>query len=260
MCTFSACRWVAISTRPDNGTTVRVVSLWHPVQYWACSCASGSSGGEETPRFARDVSLVFYAERKREDSWASHGRDPTEPTGWRVLGLAAQTQGGPLAILCGESCMSTSKTALVGSVGVVGAWRFVTSVSRTEDGNVSRQSRPGATGYIIYTDDGHMAFLNMRSTRPGFESGSQEGGTPDEKIAAFDNFVANCGTYEVEGNTVVHHVEAASVPNIVGTDLVRTFTLSGDELRVTTPLGLSPVTGTKHTTTLVFQRAKSQVT
>jgi hypothetical protein len=105
-----------------------------------------------------------------------------------------------------------------------------------------------------------MAFLRMQSVGPGFASGSLEAGTPEEKIAAFDNFIAYCGTYEVQDSTVVHHVEASLLPNVVGTDLVRTFTISDDELRVTTPLGPSHVTGTTHTTTLVFQRARSQVT
>jgi hypothetical protein len=105
-----------------------------------------------------------------------------------------------------------------------------------------------------------MAYLRMRSAGTRFASGSLEGGTPEEKIAAFDNFQAYCGTYEVRDNTVVHHVEASLLPNIVGTDLVRTFSISGDELRVTTPLGPSHVTATMHTTTLVFQRAKSPAT
>jgi hypothetical protein len=147
-----------------------------------------------------------------------------------------------------------------GVVGVVGVWRFVTSVSHTEDGKMNRQSPAGATGYIIYTADGHVAYLRMRSLGPAFASGTLEGGTPEEKIAAFDNFAAYCGTYEVQDNTVVHHVEASLLPNIVGTNLVRTFSISGDELTVTTPLGPSHVTGTTHTTTLVFQRATSPVT
>jgi hypothetical protein len=112
----------------------------------------------------------------------------------------------------------------------------------------------------MYTADGHMAYLRMRSLGPAFASGNLDGATPEEKIAAFDNFQAYCGTYEVQDHTVVHHVEASSVPNIVGTDLVRTFSIDGDELKVTTPLGSSHVTGTTHTTTLVFQRAESRAT
>jgi hypothetical protein len=57
----------------------------------------------------------------------------------------------------------------------------------------------------------------------------------------------------VQDNTVVHHVEASSFPNFVGSDLVRTFTLLGDELKVTTPPTL--VAGKRETGTLVFRRA-----
>jgi hypothetical protein len=112
----------------------------------------------------------------------------------------------------------------------------------------------GLTGYIIYTDDGHMAFLQMRSRVPDFEAGNLAGGTPAEKAAAYDNFAAYSGTYTVQDDTVVHHVEASSFPNMVGTDFMRTFTLSGDELTVTTPLD-ARITGTSTTDTLVFQRA-----
>ena len=88
--------------------------------------------------------------------------------------------------------MSTLEAGLVGSVRVVGAWRFVSSVSHTADGNENRRSRPGATGYLMCTDDGHMAFLNMRSLPPGFTSGTRKEGhqrrnsglRPDQRRAA----------------------------------------------------------------------------
>jgi hypothetical protein len=119
---------------------------------------------------------------------------------------------------------------------------------------VSRQSPPGAVGYIIYTGDGHMAFQLMRSRQPAFVAGNIAAGTPEEKLGAFDNFIAYCGSYELRGsNTVVHHVEASSFPNIVGTDFVRTFTLSGNELTVTTPLA-TVATATREITTLTFER------
>jgi hypothetical protein len=67
------------------------------------------------------------------------------------------------------------------------------------------------------------------------------------------NINCYCGTYDVREDRVVHHVEAASFPNSVGKDLVRTFTLSGDELRVVTSPTL--VGGKLETVTLVFQRS-----
>ena len=39
-----------------------------------------------------------------------------------------------------------------------------------------------------------------------------------------------CGTYEIRGNIVVHHVKAAMVPDWIGTDLTREFVFSGNTL------------------------------
>lgn len=46
-----------------------------------------------------------------------------------------------------------------------------------------------------------------------------------ELAEAFTTFNAYAGRYTLEGNTVTHHLEVASIPNRVGTDLVRTFTM-----------------------------------
>jgi hypothetical protein len=120
------------------------------------------------------------------------------------------------------------------------------------DGEVRSNMTPDSVGYIFYTADGHMAYLRMRSKLPPFASGGLHGGSPEEKLAAYDNMNGYCGTYEVKDNTLVHHVEAAALPDSVGTDLVRTFILSGNELRVITSPTL--VAGDVQTATLVFRR------
>jgi hypothetical protein len=137
---------------------------------------------------------------------------------------------------------------------LVGAWRLISTVSENEDGEVSNLgTNPTTVGYLIYSADGHMAAILMHATRPAFVAGDLRGGTPEEKLAAYDNVISYCGTYDVHDNTVVHHVEASSFPNWVGADQLRTFTLSGDELKVTTPPIL--IAGKKETGSLVFHRA-----
>ena len=56
-----------------------------------------------------------------------------------------------------------------------------------------------------------------------------------EKAEAFATFFAYAGTYSVRHYQVVYHVEISSVPNWVGTDLVRTSKASGNTLTLTTP-------------------------
>jgi hypothetical protein len=57
----------------------------------------------------------------------------------------------------------------------------------------------------------------------------------EECAQAFTTFNAYAGAYTLDGSTVIHHVEVASIPNRVGTDLVRTFTLSDNRITLKTP-------------------------
>jgi hypothetical protein len=141
---------------------------------------------------------------------------------------------------------------------LIGAWRLVDHFDVTEDGEpkpgISNMA-PGTVAYLIYAADGHMAYQHMREVRPAFAGGSLRGGTPEERLAAVDNMNCYCGTYDVRDDTIIHHVEAALFPNWVGTDLVRTFTLGGDELRVTTSASTAGHVGKPgQRVTLVFQR------
>jgi hypothetical protein len=58
--------------------------------------------------------------------------------------------------------------------------------------------------------------------------------TEAELRSTFEHFVAYCGRYEVneEQAFVVHHVEMDLVPNSIGTDLKRYFSLKGNRLEL----------------------------
>ncbi|MBD2306475.1 lipocalin-like domain-containing protein [Chroococcidiopsis sp. FACHB-1243] len=97
-------------------------------------------------------------------------------------------------------------------------------------------------GYITYTSEGRMMVMFARSDRALFSIDVKSPLGKDiqklpfaELAAAFTSFNAYAGTYELNGNTVVHHIEIASIPNRVGTDLVRTFSLNGDRITLKTP-------------------------
>ncbi len=59
----------------------------------------------------------------------------------------------------------------------------------------------------------------------------------NEMARAFASLTAYAGGYTFTGEEVVHHVEAASIPNDVGADLTRLVKLDGDrpELLVAKP-------------------------
>jgi Lipocalin-like domain len=126
---------------------------------------------------------------------------------------------------------------------LIGIWKLVSAIAIHPDG-IQETNIYGANpnGYITYTATGHMMVMFARGDRPPFSQTvqsplSNEMSTlPVEELAqALITFNAYAGTYRVEGNSVTHHLEIASIPNRVSTALVRTFTVRGDHLTLITP-------------------------
>lgn len=103
-------------------------------------------------------------------------------------------------------------------------------------------------GHIIYTEQGVMSATLMKQDRPLLESSRS---TMYPKIATAikqmhaDNtytpfsiaflmsafqYLNYSGHFSVSESTVTHHVEAALIPDWVGTDLVRSYRFDGDTL------------------------------
>jgi Lipocalin-like domain len=125
---------------------------------------------------------------------------------------------------------------------LIGTWRLLSAIAIYSDGTMNSEVY-GAdpTGYITYTVQGHMMVMFSRSDRSRFSKDIQsplsreiQFLSMEECAQAFATFNAYAGTYTVEGNTVTHQIEVASIPNRVGTTLVRTFTLNEDQVTLNT--------------------------
>jgi len=135
----------------------------------------------------------------------------------------------------------------------VGTWRLVSGETKTASGEVSHPFGKHATGYLIYSQDGYMAVAIMQANRANSASADIRAGSPEEKLAAFDTYLSYCGTYEVKGDKVLHHIECSLFPNWSGADQVRFFEFSGDQLTLRTPpMALG---GMERTVQLIWQRA-----
>jgi hypothetical protein len=147
---------------------------------------------------------------------------------------------------------------------LIGIWKLISATAIYSDGTIDPEVYgTNPSGYITYTADGHMMVMFSKSDRPPF---SQDVRSPfsDEMRSlslealaqAFMTFNAYAGSYTLQGNTVTHHLEVASIPNRVGTDLVRTFTISENRLTLKT----SPTfnNGVSQVFELVWERLKSQ--
>ena len=72
---------------------------------------------------------------------------------------------------------------------------------------------PDPVGYIAYHADGRMMALVVRDGRP---TPKVLPPTDAEKAALFDSMVAYAGRYTLDGEKVVHHVDASWEPGLDG--------------------------------------------
>ncbi len=117
---------------------------------------------------------------------------------------------------------------------LVGTWLLVSNEWVTPDGSVAfRPFGPAPLGQLIYTSDGSVSAVLAHPDRP--IAARPREGTVEDRIAAFDGLLAYTGAWEVDGDSVIHHVLVGSLPDDTGRDRVRHFILTGDELVLIAP-------------------------
>jgi hypothetical protein len=115
---------------------------------------------------------------------------------------------------------------------LVGTWRFVDfRLIDARDGRVTHPWGADHAGQIVYTADGFMSVL-MRNPR---------------------GMLGYCGPYTIEGDAVVHHIELATDPKLVGTAQRRRVALEGRRVTLTSEESLYGGAGTH--ANLVWERA-----
>ncbi len=118
-----------------------------------------------------------------------------------------------------------------GDAPLVGTWKLVSSTRKdVESGEESRTFGSHPTGFLNYSADGRVMVIMVGDNR------KPPGGpvpTEPEMVALFKSALAYAGRYTVEGNQVIHHVEASTDPLRAGTGLVRSFSLDGKVLTLT---------------------------
>ncbi len=121
---------------------------------------------------------------------------------------------------------------------IVGTY-FVHLVEKyTDDGAVEHPFGERVAGMLLYGADGAMAAVVGRADQPALEMDLLAGtvaASDSELAGAFRSAYGFAGTFEVEGETVRHRVLVSTVPNWVGTDQVRPYTIEGEELTLRPP-------------------------
>ena len=120
---------------------------------------------------------------------------------------------------------------------LVGAWTYVSAVTVRPDG--TREPMFGSTpqGLAIFDRYGSYALVVASPGLPRFTSNNRMQGTPEEYKAIVQGSISHFGRYTINEaeKTIRFRIEAGSFPNWNGAEQTRPFTLTGDELKWTTP-------------------------
>ena len=138
---------------------------------------------------------------------------------------------------------------------LVGVWQVISLADSLPDGSVFYQFGEKPTGGIVYTADGFMSLQLARDPRPTFAEGYANA-TPEELKNVHESYVAMYGRYSLNEQecVVTHHILGSNFPDMIGTNQVRPFELSGDNLTLKpAPFELN---GVVHTRRLRLERAR----
>ncbi len=143
------------------------------------------------------------------------------------------------------------------AVSLIGSWDLVSLENRSEDGSVNRPFGEHPVGRLTYTADGLMSAQIMHGERATFKTAELYAGTPQEKVAAYDGYIAYYGSFVIDtaARKLTHHVTASLFPNWLGGDQIRFYELNGDTLTLTSKSFTAH--GTQVTPHVVWQRVRS---
>lgn len=117
---------------------------------------------------------------------------------------------------------------------LVGSWRLESFQILAEDGSIHHPLGEQPQGYITYGADGYMQVNIQTAGRERFLSDDFLDPKPADPAAAM-RYIAYAGSYRVEDDRIVHHIEVSFFPNWIGVEQVRYARLEGDLLSLSTP-------------------------
>src|SRR5262245_15713121 len=97
---------------------------------------------------------------------------------------------------------------------LVGTWIYVSSTSTRADG--SKTDNPNLKAIVIYTSDGHFAFVSVRDDLPKFANPDRARATAEEAKAVVAGSSAYFGTYPSNDvdKLIPANVEETTYPNL----------------------------------------------
>ena len=137
---------------------------------------------------------------------------------------------------------------------VLGTWKLKSFVREiAETGERYNQLGDSPSGFLGYSTDGRMYAILVAGDRI---KPNEEAPTDEERVKLHKSMIAYAGTYTIESDKVVHHVDISWNGARTGTDQVRFFKVEGDTLTIRAAPNKSPIDGREGVGVLVWERIK----
>ena len=158
-----------------------------------------------------------------------------------------------IVIAMASAFLSEAANAQNLGMQVVGTWIAVSQYVE-QDGKRVEPFGSSPKGMVVYDANGRFILMLQRATLPKFASNNRMAGTAEENKAIVQGSIAYFGRYSVdekEGKINLHY-DGSTYPNWDGEDQIRLISVSGDELKIISPVS-AVGGGVVH---LVLRRAK----
>lgn len=142
--------------------------------------------------------------------------------------------------------------AFAGDNPLLGTWRlksFVREVAATGERYNERGEHPN--GYLSYAADGRMYAMITWDNRVGPHDVVA---TNEERIKLYGTMISYAGTYTMDAEKVIHHVDISWNQAWTGTDQVRFYKLEGNTLTITSAPNRNPTDGREGRSILVWEK------
>ena len=139
-----------------------------------------------------------------------------------------------------------------GAEALLGTWKMLSWYREFLDtGEKIEALGPEPVGYITWGADGRVMALITAKDR---KAAAGPVPTDDEKLHLFNSMIAYAGTYTLDDEKVVHHIDTSWNQTWTGTDQVRFYKLDNDTLTITGAPAADPYTGRQVIHRIVFQK------
>lgn len=130
--------------------------------------------------------------------------------------------------VCGGAAFSQSAPV---KSSVMGSWTLVSETVQRE-GKTIEPFGAHPVGSMMLDGSGHVMMMISRPDLPHLAANRRDAGTPEENKQVLSGILAFFGKYTVNvaDGVLTYRIEASTFPNWIGTDQMRYFTVSGDEM------------------------------